>query len=351
MKRLLMLFLILVAKNVYADATLSGEINSDLTVGGNVSITDSIIVKDGVTLTFEAGTVVKLDSESEISVKGTIVALGTVTDSIKFIRSDEIKPWAGFTFYKTLSTNDSSMFEYCVVEGAKKYQGGAFAVYDFDKLRITHSRISGNTSITHGGGFYLSESSPMLLDCEISGNLSTSSSKCHGGGLYLRESNPTILDCEIRGNTAFYGGGLYLSTSTDVAVSKPNINFGTKFYNNLPNNGDLEKVISIVKDTTISGVFEHCGFTVANGATLTISTGTIVKGFGRAKIIIDGAINASGTINDSIVFTSADKSKPWVGFTFDSTLSTNDSSIFDYCVVKGAKKNEGGVFYVQILIN
>ncbi|MCW4024343.1 MAG: hypothetical protein NWF01_04820 [Candidatus Bathyarchaeota archaeon] len=67
-------------------ANLSGSITSDITwtkTDGPISLTGTVTVTNGVTLTIEAGTVVHLNGYS-IKVDGTLHAIGSSLDDIEF---------------------------------------------------------------------------------------------------------------------------------------------------------------------------------------------------------------------------------------------------------------------------
>ena len=76
--------------------------------------------------------------------------------------------------------------------------------------------------------------------------------------------------------------------------------------------------------------------TVEDGTTLTIEAGVLVEWQGSFSMWVDGQIVANGTETDSIVFTAANHSTGWEGVRFDSTLVTNDTSTFKYCVFEYA---------------
>ena len=77
-----------------------------------------------------------------------------------------------------------------------------------------------------GGGMYLWESSPTLINVIFSGN-----SAFNGGGMYLTESHPTLFYVTISENTTSnYGGGMYLYDSnpilTHLTISRNIGNYG-----------------------------------------------------------------------------------------------------------------------------
>ena len=76
--------------------------------------------------------------------------------------------------------------------------------------------------------------------------------------------------------------------------------------------------------------------TIENGTTLTIEAGVRVEWQGSFSMWVEGQIVAIGTETDSIIFTAADPVTRWEGVRFDSTLVTNDTSRFEYCVFEYA---------------
>ncbi len=60
-----------------------------------------------------------------------------------------------------------------------------------------------NGYIDRGGGIRLSDASPTIVDCFITGNISTNS----GGGIYSGSGTPHLVNCQISGNIANYSGG------------------------------------------------------------------------------------------------------------------------------------------------
>jgi len=76
---------------------------------------------------------------------------------------------------------------------------------------------------------------------------------------------------------------------------------------------------------------------VPDSATLTIEPGVLVEWQGSYAMQVQGQILAQGTEADSIIFTSADTLTGWKGMRFDSTLITNDTTRFEYCVFEFGK--------------
>jgi predicted outer membrane repeat protein len=93
---------------------------------------------------------------------------------------------------------------------------------------------------------------------------------------------------------------------------------------------------------------------IDSGATVTIKKGVIVQFPGHYQITVKGAIRASGTGANPVVFCPTDTTVTWKGIVFDKTPPQNDSSILEYCFMTQANKkadsltdSAGGALVVQ----
>lgn len=116
---------------------------------------------------------------------------------------------------------------------------------------------------------------------------------------------------------------------------------------------------TIIPGGVVSGIWNQAGspyeiqgaIMIANGTTLTIDPGVLVKFQGSYKFLVLGRLLALGTVSDSITFTAADTIIGWLGIRFDSTATSNDSSKFAYCKFMYGNANgnasiiDGGVLY------
>jgi predicted outer membrane repeat protein len=216
-----------------------------------ITINDDVTINNGVTLTIAAGTFIEFNGHFKIDIKGTILAEGTIGDSIIFTAPDTATGWAGLRFDSTSSTNDSSVFSYCRFQygratGTDKDKfGGALFCYYFSRLKIsnslfTHCSCSGYKS--YGGAFYFNNSSPIITNTTISSNKGSwggggiyctnrsslqlininlnSNSADQGGAIYCDSASPRLIDVIIIGNHAVKGSGIYCSNSSpDISGS------------------------------------------------------------------------------------------------------------------------------------
>jgi len=170
--------------------------------------TGTIAVPAGNTLTIEPGVDVLCDSAVSFVVEGTLLAIGTPQDSIRFLKSGE-NYWGGMTF-----GGSGNLLAFVRVSGGDKGGGdggGLSASSGFTDIR--NSVISGNKA-TRGGGVSGWSTTLRVTDCTISDNYGVS----HGGGVH---GTVTISGCSITGNWGRLGGGI---ANTDGTVAMAMVN-------------------------------------------------------------------------------------------------------------------------------
>jgi len=104
----------------------------------------------------------------------------------------------------------------CTISGNTSISNGGGISSFLGGGTINKCVITNNTAQSWGGGIYSWGSTLSLTNCEIATNTSDM-----GGGVYLRNSSPTIINCTISSNVAgTNGGGIYCYGSIDFP-SKP----------------------------------------------------------------------------------------------------------------------------------
>jgi len=96
-----------------------GEVPVDMQISGDVLVTKELVVPPDVTLTVEAGTIVRFERSkgavNRILVRGGLIAAGTADKPIKFMPKDGSSgKWQGVIFEK----GATGRMEHCIVEGA-----------------------------------------------------------------------------------------------------------------------------------------------------------------------------------------------------------------------------------------
>lgn len=115
-------------KIVLADTKLTDySVHSDTILKGNIEVSGTLLVKRGVTLTIEPGTIVtftKLDRDNngigdgELSVEGRIIAKGTKDKKIIFKSGAEHPATKDWAYILVLATASDNIFEYCDIQHA-----------------------------------------------------------------------------------------------------------------------------------------------------------------------------------------------------------------------------------------
>ena len=140
------------------------------TVAGSPYIitTGNITVPDKYTLTIQPGVVVKFDGLRRFLVDGKLVAVGTVTDSIKFL-SYKSSPlpgdWYNISF---TSPEKGSLMKYCVVKhGGTFYGSMVFFDNTGDSVNIEDCLIDSSSRM---GLRVYTGSAPKITNCQVRNN-------------------------------------------------------------------------------------------------------------------------------------------------------------------------------------
>ena len=374
--------------------TVRGNISQDTIWYAGASpyiVEDQITVMDKATLTVEPGTIVKSRGPG-IHIYGKLSAKGKQNGMITFEGMDNNR-WGGIVFQKTKEKD--SVIEYAQIKGAitgitlfssspkissndiSKNDTGLSISDPFSKPEIKNNAISRNKDI---GVLILAGANPVLEDNKI----------IHNGkeGIVSENSSPIISHNTIS-NNGTYGIKASLS-SPKVIENNIHDNGKNEIYNSDPkgevidaNNNwwgsrNISKIVSgisgkvdyrisldapypdgkpfelsILKGSLSGNITRDSYLTVANspyviegklvidnGATLTVEQGVTLKyNSGDISIIVkNGAINAKGTKEEMITFTS-NSSSPSAG-DYSSTIKFEEktalSSFFKYCIFEYA---------------
>ena len=86
---------------------------------------------------------------------------------------------------------------------------------------------------------------------------------------------------------------------------------------------------------------------------LIIEPGVVVEFQGSYKFSVLGKLNAIGTVNDSITFTTNNQTQGWLGVRFENTSDLNEVSNFSYCKFEYGRANStppldsGGAIFID----
>ncbi|RJP78878.1 MAG: right-handed parallel beta-helix repeat-containing protein [Candidatus Zixiibacteriota bacterium] len=154
---------------------------------GTYLVTGPITVANGASLTIQPGTTFLHTSAWSWTISGQLTAVGTATDSIRFLRqSPSVARWGGLRFTPTIPQQNQVV--YCVIEeastsGAGMFGGGVYIMGNY--LTLRHTRISRCQVIEDGGGIYAYYATALVVDsCIVDSCLADI-----GGGIYLNMSS------------------------------------------------------------------------------------------------------------------------------------------------------------------
>ena len=253
-----LIFLFILFAVLHADVWTSSNISGNVTWTKNNSSGDGIYIVDVTndtlmidslsTLTIEPGVTVKFHDDIMFLVKGSLIASGTVTDSIIFTLDDasgSATEWGGIKLESDSSA--ANILQYCRIEHGDADNTSPGAPYDsktgggiycgpniYSTTQIRHCTIQNNNAFEGGGGVFI-EGSPVLEANMIRNN----SAGQYGGGVGIkglslsRMASPVFDNNIIISNHADGqgGAGVAFFANTNVVMTNDMI------YKNISSNG------------------------------------------------------------------------------------------------------------------
>ncbi|MBD3161977.1 MAG: T9SS type A sorting domain-containing protein [Candidatus Eisenbacteria bacterium] len=181
-------FVIVGLASAEAGTVVSGTVTGIWDAAGSPYwVEGDLNVPDGGTLTIETGVAIRFRGGYELLVEGTLLAVGTVVDSILFTRDEPIPSheWHGISLV------------------------GAEASTEIGYARIEHVRAPDPYPEVRGGAIWIDSCSPHVHHCLLQNNRSTNANRNGmGGGVACLSSSAIIEQCIIRNNYADSGGGI-----------------------------------------------------------------------------------------------------------------------------------------------
>lgn len=188
---MLIVFSLIVTIPALAQQQISGTLTGTLGPGSYL-VTGNIQVAANQTLTIVSDTEFLHSGNYSWTIYGTLIAQGTETDSIRFIRQNPISTnrWGGIRFQTTATYG---LFDYCVIDNCQNN-----GIYTNDaNIIVRNSRIS-NCNATIGGGIYANSANLTVENCVIFNNIAG-----NGGGISLYNCMEVVIrNCIIAQNTS-----------------------------------------------------------------------------------------------------------------------------------------------------
>ena len=236
--------------NELSAPTTSGTLTHDETWSGSHTLTGDITIPSGITLTIMPGTHVYIPSGEKITVEGTLIAQGTVSEYIYFNMSGSSK-WWGIKFEDSSNDNEC-ILKYCTIQnasyGAYCYKSspfiykctinnctiGIYTAYGTMQHDIFDNEIANNwsgASLTNNCNirFYnndVHQNSFVNLNCYVNTyGPQINDNKIHacssGNGMNLHYSNPYLLRNFVYDNDDY---GIYCNESSPELDGDPGNN-------------------------------------------------------------------------------------------------------------------------------
>ena len=261
-KQFTILSILIVA--VFGCFALTGQVNAETEVGGNISInttwtldnspyivTGTVQVLGDVKLTIEPGVEVKFNENTGLNIGGELNAVGTESEMIIFTSNQDApqsQDWIGIKF-----TDDSvdaqvdsqnnylsgSIIKYCVIEYGGGFSNGIYFVGAIELNRaspyVSNNVIRHNFSYDAGGGMFVYIASPVITYNTFSDNIANN----QGGAIFFERSSSVTSHNTIINNTVTgisgRGGGIHVQGQYSQDIVKITFNL---IKNNTATNGN-----------------------------------------------------------------------------------------------------------------
>ncbi|MBL7052521.1 MAG: C10 family peptidase [Candidatus Marinimicrobia bacterium] len=197
-----------------------GGTGVEQTIAGNLSgtifaqtypyyVVNNLQIQSGNQLTIEAGTEFLFTGKFELFVSGTLTAIGSQNEAIRFSQylPDELQHWGGIQF---VDANPNSQIKHAEISFASGELGGG--IYCYNSSPTLEWIILQNNSAISGGGIYCeNNSNPSISNLEFENNFASDK----GGGIYLSNVWGMQLDSVLflSNFAADKGGGIYCENS------------------------------------------------------------------------------------------------------------------------------------------
>ena len=254
---------------------------ADNCLGGALHPTNHTTVPAGVTLTLEAGVIIKPSTGLQFAVDGTLIANGTLANPVVFTAFED-DDWGGDTNNNGPSSGTPGQWRGLI------FNAGAGA----STLTRTLIRYFGYSSTD---GLELSGADITVTDSTIENGLRSA--------LDLQTtSNPTVSGCSFLNNASVAVAGATFEAVQGFSGNAASGNGGN--YIRLESN-TITSDVSIVADNCLEGalVVTSTHAWLQAGWTLTLGPGVVLKFTTAIRLIVDGTLLANGTAANPVVFT------------------------------------------------
>ena len=183
--------------------------NRNVAVGnapaGSFSEKDTITFAEGLSGTFKLG-------GQELAIHGSLDIIGSGAGQLIF-------DGEGLSRVFSVSFGNVVGLYGITITGGKTSDNGG-GICNFGTLTVTNCMISGNTTLSYGGGIYNENGSLlMVMNSTISGNSAVGANGSgSGGGIYNNSCIVSVMNSTIAGNSAASSGGGICSYNSELIV-------------------------------------------------------------------------------------------------------------------------------------
>nr|MBP6316143.1 T9SS type A sorting domain-containing protein [Chitinophagaceae bacterium] len=346
MKKFFLVLLAVIPSALFASTNVSGNVSGTWTLAGSpYLVMNSMTVPSGATLRIQSGVEVIFQGFYNLTVNGTLIAIGTQAAPIQFKMNDTTGwsndlqmagGWRGIQFQAFGAGIDSSTLDYCIIKDAKHGLNGnangknPLAVsgrsLKISNCEFFHNQSAANQSDGKIISVYLSAGQLFeMLDCKVQDNITRIASVFING-------KATVTRNEIHHNI---GGGTFWAILGAVTLDN------NDFHHN-KNNYDLATIkIDGGKNLVIRNKIHHNESDRMGAITCTMGKTTIESNLICNNFTVNG--NCGATDGGGAIHLSHNNNGVW-----DSTeyVVRNNVMANNYCAFYG-----GGIYVYDCKAN
>lgn len=293
-------------QSISVEGEVSGVWNAD-----TIYVIGSITIPERQKLSISPGCVVQFTGFYSLTIEGSLVAKGSIDDSIKFTVADTLGfhdfslpqgGWNRILIIDQPADGDSIVFEFCKFEFSKtnmeQLHGGAFYIENSTKIKIANCVFDNNRAFVNGGAIFLKLSRAEVVHNSFKNSFAGNEELWGYGGAICGVSSDGYLYRNFFSNNISTGiGG---ACSFEFSIPTLDANFFQDNYSAL--GGALSFLRATGGGLVSNNLFSYNGSTFFGGAIAlvsaspTLTNNTIVNNFS----IYGGGLYCNETSNPKV---------------------------------------------------